>query len=130
MRYFQGAQTTNSICNGEVTGPIQGYGNTDYGAGEDRKSISGYIFILSGAVIRWQAKQQITVAQSMVEGEYMAAKYAAKKLIWFQHFLADLGMSKFNPKSVFCNNQGAISLAKNPTHHAKTKHIDVQLHFI
>ena len=60
----------------------------------------------------------------------MAAKYAAKKLIWFQHFLGDLGMSKFNPKSVFCNNQGAISLAKNPTHHAKTKHIDVQLQFI
>jgi len=42
----------------------------------------------------------------------------------------DLGMSKYNPKTLFCNNQGAISLAKNPTHHAKTKHIDVQLHFI
>ena len=39
-------------------------------------------------------------------------------------------MSKYAPKTLFCDNQGAISLAKNPTHHAKTKHVDVQLHFI
>jgi hypothetical protein len=29
-----------------------------------------------------------------------------------------------------CNNQGAISLTKNRTHHAQTKHIDVQHHFV
>ena len=39
-------------------------------------------------------------------------------------------MSKYVPTVFFCDNQGAISLAKNPTHHAKTKHVDVQLHFI
>jgi len=39
-------------------------------------------------------------------------------------------MLKYNPKTLFCDNQHAISLAKNPTHLAKTKHIDVQLHFI
>ena len=51
MRYLQGSQTTSPICNGEVTGPMQGYGNADYGAGEDWKSISGYLFILPGAAI-------------------------------------------------------------------------------
>ena len=56
--------------------------------------------------------------------------HAAKELIWLQHLLPDLGMSKYAPKTLFCDNQGAISLAKNPTHHAKTKHVDVQLHFI
>jgi len=39
-------------------------------------------------------------------------------------------MSKYAPTILFCDNQGAISLAKNPTHHAKTKHVDVQLHFL
>ena len=66
----------------------------------------------------------------MVKGEYVAIEYVAKKLIWFQHFLGELEMLKYNPKTLFCDNQHAISLAKNPTHHAKTKHIDVQLHFI
>jgi len=78
MRYLQGTQTTSPICNGDVTGPIEGYGNADYGAGKDRKSISGYLFILAGGAISWQAKKETTVAQSMVEGEYV---YAAKKLI-------------------------------------------------
>src|SRR5438552_8794215 len=55
---------------------------------------------------------------------------ATKEMIWLQHLLQDLGMSKYEPKVLFCDNQGAISLAKNPTHHAKTKHVDVQLHFI
>ena len=55
---------------------------------------------------------------------------AAKKMIWLQHLLRDLGMSKYAPKTLFCDNQGAISLAKNPMHHAKTKYVDVQLHFI
>jgi hypothetical protein len=39
-------------------------------------------------------------------------------------------MSKYAPTTLFCDNQGPISLAKNPIHHAKTKHVDVQLHFI
>jgi hypothetical protein len=56
--------------------------------------------------------------------------HAAKEMIWLQYLLKDLGMSKYAPTTLFCDNQGAISLAKNPTHHAKTKHVDVQLHFI
>jgi hypothetical protein len=56
--------------------------------------------------------------------------HAAKELIWLQYLLKDLGMSKYAPDVLFCDNQGAISLAKNPMHHAKTKHVDVQLHFI
>jgi len=39
-------------------------------------------------------------------------------------------MSKYAPKTLFWDNEGAISLAKNPTHHAKMKHVDIQLHFI
>ena len=129
-RYLQGTQTTGPIYNGEIKGPIQAYCDADYGAGEDRKSISGYIFLLAGAPISWQAKKQTTVAQSTVEAEYAAMALAAKEMIWLQHLLRDLGMPKYAPKTLFCDNQGAISLTKNPTHHAKTKHVDVQLHFI
>ena len=130
MRYLQGTQTTGPIYKGEITGPIQAYCDADYSAGEDRKSISGYIFLLAGAPISWQAKKQTTVAQSTVEAEYAAMAHAAKELIWLQHLLRELGMSKYAPRTLFCDNQGAISLAKNPTHHAKMKHVDVQLHFI
>ena len=51
-------------------------------------------------------------------------------MIWLQSLMKDPEMSQYAPTVLYCDNQGAISLAKNPTHHAKTKHVDVQLHFI
>jgi transposase InsO family protein len=130
FRYLQGSQTTGLTYNGDITGPIQGYCDADYAANEDRKSISGYVFMLAGSPISWQAKKQTTVAQSTVEAEYAAMAHAAKEAIWLQYLLRDLGMSKYEPKVLYCDNQGAISLTKNPMHHAKTKHVDIQLHFI
>jgi len=127
MRYLQGTQKAGSIYDGEITGPIQAYFDADYGAGEDRKSISGYVFLVAGAPISWQAKKETTVA---VKSEYAAMTLAAKEMIWLQYLLPDLGMSKYAPRTLFCDNQGAISPAENPTHHAKTKHVDIQLHFI
>jgi hypothetical protein len=56
--------------------------------------------------------------------------HAAKEMIWLQYPLKDLGMSKYVLTTLYSDNQGTIMLAKNPTHYAKTKHVDVQLHFI
>jgi hypothetical protein len=109
---------------------IEVYCDAHYAADGDRKSISGHVSTLASSPISWQAKKQTTVAQSTVESEYAAMAHAAKELIWLQHLLRDIGMSKYAPTILRCDNQGAISLARNPSHHAKTKHVDVQLHFI
>jgi len=53
-------------------------------------------------------------AQLTVESEYAAIALAAKEMIWLQHLLRDLGMSKYTSRTLFCDNQGAISLAKTP----------------
>ena len=44
--------------------------------------------------------------------------------------MADVGCAQREATTIMCDNQGSISLAKNPTHHSRTKHIDVQYHFI
>src|SRR5271170_3285508 len=132
FRYLQGTQTMGVTYkhNGGITERIQSYCDADYAMDDDRKSISGFVFLLAKSPVSWQAKKQTTVAQSTVESEYAAMAHAAKELIWLQYLLRDLGMSKYAPTTLYCDNQGAISLAKNPMHHAKTKHVDVQLHFI
>ena len=132
FRYLQGTQATGLVYSGKHNADItiQAYCDADYAADGNRKSISGCLFTLAGSPISYQAKKQTTVAQSTVESEYSAMAHAAKEMIWLQYLLRDLGMSKYAPTTLFCDNQGAISLAKNPTHHAKTKHVDVQLHFI
>jgi hypothetical protein len=64
-----------------------------------------------------------------VKSEYAATAHAAET-IWLQYLLKDLRIYKYEPTILLCDNQGAISLAKNPIHHTKIKHVDIQLHFI
>ena len=130
LRYLQRTQNVGLKYNAEITTPVQAYCDADYGAGEDRKSISGYAFMLAGSAISWQAKKQTTVALSTVESEYHALAQAIKEAIWLQNLFKDLNMEKYAPRVINCDNQGAIALAKNPTHHARTKHVDIELHFI
>jgi hypothetical protein len=60
----------------------------------------------------------------------MAMSQCTKEAIWLRQLLADVGFVQQGGTQVLCDNQGAIALAKNPTHHSRTKHIDVQHHFI
>jgi hypothetical protein len=68
------------------------------------------------------------VAQSTVEAEYMATAEAVKEAIWWRSFLGELGQPTDSPTKVYSDNAGSISLAHNPEHHARTKHIDVKYH--
>jgi hypothetical protein len=61
----------------------------------------------------------------------MANTQATKEAIWITKLMMDLGyMEEKKMMVIQCDNQGAISLTKNLTHHARTKHIDVQYHFV
>ena len=108
-----------------------GYTDSDWAADrDDRKSISGYAFLLCGGAISWQAKKQQTAALSTVEAEYLAAAAAAKEALWWRNQLAGLGHDMSQPTTLLCDNLGTIALTKNPVHHASTKHIDLRYHFI
>ena len=60
----------------------------------------------------------------------MATSHATKEAIWLRLLKADVGCAQRKATTIMCDNEGSISLAKNPTHHSRTKHIDVQYHFI
>ena len=109
---------------------LLGYCDSDWGQRHDRRSVTGYAFKLAGGAISWQSKKQKTVALSTVEAEYMATTQATKEAIWWRSYLAGLGYDMTQPTTLLSDSQGSIALAKNPDHHARTKHIDVQYHFI
>ena len=62
----------------------------------------------------------------------MALTQGVKEALWLQELLGDLGAQRHQGKTkqIQCDNQGAIALTKNPEYHARTKHIDIQYHFI
>ena len=85
---------------------------------------------MDGGAVSWSAKKQSVVAQSSTEAEYIGLTHAAKELIWGRMLLKDIGVPQMEPTTLYCDNQGAIALAKDNQHHARTKHIAVRYHFI
>ena len=130
FRYLAGTQNRGLLYGMNGTGA--GFTDADWAAGEDRKSIGGYTFLLHGAAISWNSKKQSTVALSSTESEYMALTQATKESIWLQALLSDFRARKHIQEihNILVNNQGAIALARNAEFHARTKHIDIQYHFI
>ncbi|HEY0433295.1 MAG TPA: reverse transcriptase domain-containing protein [Chitinophagaceae bacterium] len=113
-----------------------GYSDADWARDtDDRKSTTGYAFFLGdneNAAITWNSRKQPTVALSTTEAEYMGLCQATKEAVWLKNFVLELGYggsSEMIP-IIYSDNQGCIALAKNPIYHAKSKHIDIQHHFV
>ena len=85
---------------------------------------------MAGGAVTYSSKKQGSVALSTTESEYMALLHALKEQIWILRFLKEIGYDASNQNIIYCDNQSAIALAHNPEHHARTKHIDIQYHFI
>ena len=96
----------------------------------DRKSISGHCFTFGAGVVSWSSKKQSSVALSSTEAEYMALAHATKEAIWVKQLLSELWAHGSGPYVINVDNQSCIALAKNPEFHARSKHIDIQYHFI
>jgi hypothetical protein len=90
---------------------------------------TGYVFKMFGGAISWMSKRQVVIALSTTEVEYMAATHGSKEAVWLQRLCSGIGFEQRAMK-VSCDSQSTIFLAKNPAYHSKTKHIDVQYHFV
>ena len=70
------------------------------------------------------------MALSSTESEYIALSYAAQETIWLRRLVESLTVKQDAASVLFEDNQGAISLCKNPKDHGRTKHIDIRYHFV
>ena len=78
----------------------------------------------------WRSKKQLVVPRSSAEAEYRAMAHGVCELLWFQTLLRDLGVSIDGPMKLYCDNKAAINIAHNPVQHDRTKHIEIDRHFI
>ena len=70
------------------------------------------------------------MALSMCEAEYVAAAMAACQAVWLRRLLGELTGEEAHPPALMVDNQAAITLAKNPILHDRSKHIDIKFHFL
>jgi hypothetical protein len=132
LRYLRGTTNVGLVYDrgSGINSSVIGYVDSDYAGDLDkRRSLTGFVFTLSGCAISWKATLQSTVALSTTEAEYMAAAEAVKEAIWLRGLVSDLGLQQ-DDTVVFCDSQSAIHLTKNQMYHERTKHIDVRYHFL
>lgn len=130
LRYLKGTQNLGLIYRNSRE-PIRGYVDADWGnCSNDRRSFTGYVYLLADATVYWESRKQRTVPLSSVEAEYMGLSEATKEAIYLRRFLLELGSDKAANITLLCDNQGAIRLAGNPVFHNRTKHIDIRHHFV
>ncbi|KAD1105208.1 hypothetical protein E3N88_43299 [Mikania micrantha] len=106
------------------------YSDSDFGGcNMDRKSTTGGCQYLGDHLVSWQCKKQTTVSTSTAEAEYVAASSCCSQVIWMQQQLLDYGLN-FLDSPIYCDNEAALQIVKNPVQHSKTKNIDIRIHFI
>jgi len=110
---------------------FQSFPDADHAGNADNgKSTSGYLVKMGTSAVGWSSKLQMIVALSTTEAEYVAAVHTGKEVIWFHQFLTELGYSLTTPSILHLDNQSAISVPKNPEHHGRMKHLDLQFFWL
>ncbi|PKU80138.1 Retrovirus-related Pol polyprotein from transposon TNT 1-94 [Dendrobium catenatum] len=131
LRYIQGTLHfgISLFANSKLN--LLAYVDSDWaGDSSDRKSTTGYCTFLGSSIVSWSVKKQNAVARSSTEAEYRALASAAAEVTWLRRLLQELNCTQQTATTILCDNTSAIALANNPVLHARTKHIEVDCHFI
>ncbi|KAL5854358.1 hypothetical protein ACOSQ3_004176 [Xanthoceras sorbifolium] len=109
---------------------IEVFADADWaGSPIDRRSTTGYCTYIWGNLVTWHSKKQSVVSRSSAEAEFTAMTHAVCEGMWLRRLLKELWFAA-DSISMFCDNQAAIRIAKNPVHRDMTKHVEIDRHFI
>ncbi|RVW39496.1 Retrovirus-related Pol polyprotein from transposon RE1 [Vitis vinifera] len=131
LRYLKGSPGRGLFFKKSDSKKVEIYTDADWaGSADDRRSTTGYCTYVWGNLVTWRSKKQSVVARSSAEAEFRAVAQGMCEGLWLKKLLEELCITIELPIKLYCDNKAAISISHNPVQHNRTKHIEVDRHFI
>ncbi|GKA20832.1 ribonuclease H-like domain-containing protein [Tanacetum coccineum] len=131
LRYVHGTLDLGLHLYASSTTSLVGYTDADWaGCSSTHRSTSGYCIFLGDNLLSWSAKRQHTLSRSSAEAEYLGVANVVAENAWLRNLLRELHSPLSTATLVYCDNVSAVYMSANPVQHQRTKHIEIDIHFV
>nr|GEV56080.1 ribonuclease H-like domain-containing protein [Tanacetum cinerariifolium] len=129
--YIRGTLDFGFHLYSSTTISLVGYTDADWaGCPSTRRSTSGYCVFLGDNLLSWSSKHQQTISRSSAEAEYRGVVNVVAETAWLHNLLRELHSQLSAVTLVYCDNVSVTYLSANPVQHQRTKHIEIDIHFV
>ncbi|CAL9233873.1 unnamed protein product [Arabidopsis halleri] len=131
VRYLKGTLGQGILLRAESSFHLNGWCDSDWDSCPlSHRSTTGWIVQLGSSPVSWKTKKQNTSSASSAEAEYRAMNAVTKELLFLKNLLHELGVDHEGPMTISCDSKPAIHISNNPVFHERTKHIELDCHFV
>ncbi|KAF3656122.1 Peroxisomal (S)-2-hydroxy-acid oxidase GLO4 [Capsicum annuum] len=131
IRYLRGTSNHGLFFPSGSPIRLNAFSDSDWaGCSDTRRSVTGWCMFLGESLISWKSKKQDRVSKSSTEAEYRAMSTACSEIVWLHGILVEIEFPQSNPTPLHADNTSVIQIATNPVYHERTKHIEVDCHYI
>nr|XP_016513771.1 PREDICTED: uncharacterized mitochondrial protein AtMg00810-like [Nicotiana tabacum] len=131
VRYIKGSPGLGVFLKRGPISHLFAYCDSDWAAYPNtRRSITGYVIKPGDSLLSWKSKKQQTISRSSTEAEYRSLAAVAAEVTWIVGLLQELNVALNQPVYLYCDSKATLQIASNPIFHERTKHIEIDCHFV